>query len=137
MAAISVNPIFLRDVTFTVEGDDYAAALQSVVLTPSTSVVTAKGLSAGSVFSAVPAPTWTCDISYLQDDADDAFGMYLFENTGETVTATFTPGNGRRPWTAQIILTPGAVGGGQDAFATATVSLGVKGDPTPGSLPTP
>lgn len=135
MATVTPSPLLMKDATLTIGTDEFAGAVSSVALTPSTSVVTFKGLNPDATFTDVTAPTWTCDLTYAQDwDSTNSLSMYLFENAGETVEAVFAPKAGGRSWTVNIIITPGAVGGAVDSFATATVSLGVKGQPTPGVL---
>ena len=135
MADIAVSPLFMAEAVFSVESDDYAAAISSMTLTPSASVVNWKGLKPTSVHSATTIPTWTCDVSFAQDDADASLFMYLWDNQGESKTVTFTPRAGGRPWTVVVNITPGAVGGSVDSYAASTVTLGVVGQPTPGALP--
>jgi hypothetical protein len=131
MAIVPVNPIVLKDCVVTFAADDYAAALSQAVFTPSASIQTFKGLKAGAVFTDVGAATWSLDISFAQDwNEPDSLSVYLFENEGTTVAATFEPQDGiGDSFTASVVLTPGAIGGSVDSYATATVSLGVVGKP--------
>lgn len=135
MADIAVSPLFMAESVFSVESDDYAAAISSMTLTPSASNVNWKGLKPTSVHSRTTTPTWTCDVEFAQDDADDSLFMYLWDNQGEEKTVTFTPRSGGRPWTVVVNITPGSVGGSVDSFASSSISLGVVGQPTPGVLP--
>lgn len=125
-----MTPLFMKDALLSIAATDYAAQVSSVAFTPSSSVATWKGLKPDSGHTAGGNATWTCDITLAQD-YDDAlsFANYLFENEGETVTITFEPKAGGATVTADVIISAGAIGGAVDAFAEATVSLGVNGKP--------
>jgi hypothetical protein len=135
MPEIVANPLYMKDSVFAVAQDDFAAELSSVAFTPSSSVATWKGLKPTSVFTDVSAPTWTCEITFSQNwDDDDSLAVYLFQNVGERKVVTFQPKGGGRAFTATIIITPGAIGGAVDAFASASVTLGVAGQPALGAV---
>lgn len=132
MATIEVAPKILNDVILSFGVDDFAAACSSATLTPSASNVTWKGLKPSAVFTFPTSPTWTLDLEYAQDWADeDSLSRYLFDHQGETIAATLTPNSGDTAWGLNIVITPGAVGGAVDTVAVATVSLGVSGQPVP------
>lgn len=131
MAQIAVQPIYLKDVVLSVAGSDFEKHVSSVVFTPSVSSATWKGLEPTAVFTNVGASTWTVDLAYAQDwDTTGSLSAYLFANEGAEVTLNFEPVAGGSSWSADVIITPGQVGGAVDSFAEANVSLPVQGRPT-------
>lgn len=131
MAAIAVNPLVLKDVVFSVGTDSYEAHVSNVTFTPSSSVLTWKGLTPSSVHSAGTAATWTADLTYIQDwETPNSLSAYLYENEGEEIEVTFKPRSGSGPsFTVTVIVQPGAIGGAVDTFGETSVSLGCKGKP--------
>lgn len=130
MVDIAVQPFMMGNASLTFGTDGYEAHVSSATFTPSSSIVTWKGLTPSAVFSFGANATWTLDLELAQDfETADALARYLFENEGTTVTVVFEPVDGGASVTAEVIITPGAVGGAVDAVATSTVSLGVQGKP--------
>lgn len=130
MVAVPVNPFVLKDVLFNVAEDDYAAHVSQVEMTPASSAVTWKGLSPEAMFTDVTTATWVCTLSFAQDWSTTGLSTYLFNNEGKTVAVEFKPKNSTGPtFTANVIITPGAIGGTVDAVAVGTVSLGMSGRP--------
>lgn len=131
MALVAVNPIVLKDVELLFGAtDDYAAHVSQVEFTPSASQVTWKGLSPEANFTDTATATWTCTLAYAQDWSEDGLSRFLFEHEGESQPVTFRPVKGGGPsFTATLVITPGAIGGTVDAYAAATVTLGVTGRP--------
>jgi len=130
MAQIGVQPRVLKNYLLTFGTDQYEKHVNSVTLTPSASVQTWKGGTPDDVYTDATNATWTLDLAYAQDWATpNSLSRYLFEHEGETVAMSFEPIAEGPSFTANVIVTPGAVGGAIDAFATATVSLGVQGKP--------
>ena len=126
-----MQPLFLKDAVLTIAATNYEAEVSSVTFTPSTSISTWKGLTPGAVFTEAGLATWVADIVAAQDWDDPlSLGVYLFEHEGEEVACVFTPKNGGAGFAADIIVTPGAIGGAVDGFAESTVSLPVQGKPT-------
>jgi len=125
-----MTPLFLKDAVLTIAATGYEAEVSSATLTPSTSSTTWKGLTPEAVFTNTSNATWVLDLTYAQD-YDDALslGVYLFEHEGEEVAMNFVPKNGGAGFTANVVITPGAVGGAVDGFAESTVSLPVQGRP--------
>ena len=131
MAQISVQPLYLKDVVLTVDGDTYEKHVSGVTFTPSVSTATFKGLDSDAVFTQASNASWTCDLSFVQDwETAGSLSAYLFNNAGSEVTLSFLPPPGSGTWSATVIIVPGAVGGTVDAYATSTVSLPVQGQPT-------
>jgi hypothetical protein len=133
MAQINVQPLYLKDVILTVDGDTYEKHVSGVTITPSVATATFKGLEPTATFSQASSATWTVELSYVQDwETADSLSAYLFNNAGDQVTMSFQPesGAGHGVFSATVIIVPGAVGGAVDAYATSTVSLPVQGQPT-------
>lgn len=131
MAQINVQPLYLKDVVLTVDGDTYEKHVSGVTFTPSVSTATFKGLESDAVFTQASNASWTVDLTYVQDwDTADSLSAYLFNNAGSEITLSFLPQTGSGTWSATVIVVPGAVGGQVDAYATSTVSLPVQGQPT-------
>lgn len=130
MADIAVAPILMGNATLTFGADGYQAHVSSATFTPSSTVVTWKGLTPSAVFTFGANATWTLDLELAQDwETASALSRYLFENEGQVVAVVFEPVDGGASVSADVIVTPGAIGGAVDAVATATVSLGVQGKP--------
>lgn len=130
MAVQPVNPFVLKDVNFNVADDDFAAHVSQVEFTPTASAINWKGLTPSAVFSDVTTATWVCTLAFAQDWSATGLSTYLYNNEGKTVEVAFRPKNGVGPsFTADVIITPGAIGGTVDTVAIGTVSLGVKGRP--------
>lgn len=141
MASIAVSPLFLQEVSFNVDSDDFSAALSSVAFNPTTPSTSFTGMSAGASFTFAGNPTWQCAITFAQDwSTAGSLSNYLMTNAGQTKTVTFVP-NTNDPMsptiTASINIAPGAIGGGVNTVGTATVTLGVQGSPsvTPATTP--
>lgn len=130
MVQIAIAPIVLTNVLFTVATDDYAKHVSRVEFVPSTSPVTWKGLNPTANSTKTPTATWVCNLEYAQDwETADSLSQYLHDNEGEEVVVVFEPELAGATWTATVQITPGSIGGAVDAFATATVTLGVTGKP--------
>jgi hypothetical protein len=125
----TVTPLFLKDVDLLFAADDFGAHVSSVTLTPSSSTATWKGLKPSAVFTNVTKATWVATLEGAQDWSEDGLSRYLFDHEGETIEVTFTPEGGGPSFKVSLVITPGAIGGAVDAYATQSVSLGVNGRP--------
>jgi hypothetical protein len=124
MAVIAVKPFVLRNVTLSIGTDNYEAHVSEVTFTPSASQVSWTGLANNTV-SATTTATWTVTIGYAQDwDTANSLAQYLHANEGTTVAVEFVPDDGQGTFDANVVLSPGAIGGTAGAFATSTVTLG-------------
>jgi hypothetical protein len=127
MPIIDVQPLVMKDVTLIIDtdGDDYKQHVDGVTFTPSSSVTTWTGLGSNTHTDSATA-TWTLDLSYVQDwETVDSLSAFLLEHEGETMTVQFHPKSGSGPsFTSDVTITPGAIGGTVNAFATTTTSLG-------------
>lgn len=119
--------------------EDFAAAVSSAVLTPSSGITPYKGLKPTAVFTFPQAVTYTLDLTFAQDWASaESLSRYLFEHVGETVPATLNvddKATGSTSWALDVAIVPGSVGGPVDSVAESTVSLGVVGQPVPTYTP--
>lgn len=127
MATHDVLPLVLKDVELVLgtDADDFRKHVSGVTYTPTAPTQSWTGLG-GNTHTDVGAPTWTLNLDYVQDwDSVQSLSRYLFEHQGETVTALFRPRSGVGPsFTSEVTITPGAIGGQVNAFATTTVQLG-------------
>jgi hypothetical protein len=130
MPDIAVKPIVLKDCLLTIGTDNYQAHVSQVQFVPSAQTQTWQGMTPDATFTDVSAATWTLNLAFAQDwETPASLSQYLFDHEGETVPAIFEPKNGGASWGADIVITPGAIGGTVNAFATSTVALGVSGRP--------
>jgi hypothetical protein len=130
MPVIAIDPIILTDVKLTLGTNDYEAHVSKVEFAPTASVVVWKGLTPTSTHSFPTRATWVCNLDFAQDwETVNSLSQYLFENEGDQVVATFEPVDGGAGFTANLLLTPGSIGGTVDQVPTSTVSLGVNGKP--------
>lgn len=132
----AVNPLVLKDVTLTFGPSagtqyDFKKHVDQVTFTPSSSQMTWTGLGSNT-HSDVTTATWTVALSYVQDwDSATSLSRYLFTNEGQEIDVIFKPKSaGSMTVTATVVITPGAIGGSVNAYAAATVTLGLKAKPT-------
>ena len=130
MATLEVTPLILKDVELTIGTDDFKKHVSGVTFTPSTSPLTWTGLG-GNTHSNQAQATWTATIDYVQDwTSAKSLSRYLYENEGHTVAATFRPTAGAGGhFSVSLVLTPGAIGGQVNAYATTSVTLGCDSKP--------
>ena len=133
MADIAIAPILMGNASLTLGTNGYQGHVSSATFTPGENEpVVWKELTPSSKFSFGRFAVWTLDLEYAQDwETANSLSEYLRANEGDTVTAVFEPVDGGQGYTAEVILTPGPIGGAVDQVATGTVSLGVLGVPTP------
>jgi hypothetical protein len=130
MATIAVAPITLTNALLTLGLDGYQKHVSAVELVPTATSTTWKGLEPTAVFTNTGRATWVCNLAFAQDwETPDSLSQYLLEHEGEIVAAVFEPEAGGAGFTANLVITPGSIGGAVDTTAVATVSLGVQGRP--------
>lgn len=118
------QPFILGAATLTLGGDAYEGQVSGAVFTPSASVTTWTAITSATHSFTSPA-TWVLDLSYAQDwNFADALSRYLHENEGDVVAAVFEPVDGGPAVSANVTITPGAIGGDSTAVATGTIQLG-------------
>lgn len=137
MAQITVSPFVLKDCTVVIGEDLYEAHVSQVEFTPSAATQTWQGLTPASTHTDMSTATWAATLAYAQDwETPNSLARYLFEHEGEIVPFTFHPKAGGPSFAADLVITPGAIGGTVNSFATASVTLGVKGRPVFAAAPT-
>lgn len=126
MAQIAVAPLVMKDCLLRIDVDNYEKHVSGVTWEPSASSIEWHGLTPDSGFTDVSSATWTAELAYVQDwTTVDSLSRYLYEHEGETVGCEFTPTNGDGPsFTANLVITPGAIGGEVNSYATTSVTLG-------------
>lgn len=126
MASIAVVPLVLKDVTINLGTNGYEKHVSSVTFVPKASTISWQGLTPTAKYTDVTAAEWTCVLEYVQDWATtNSLSKYLFANEGTTVAATFKPKSADSPsFAANVTITPGAIGGKVNAYATTSVTLG-------------
>ncbi|KFD43152.1 hypothetical protein IU11_14010 [Cellulosimicrobium sp. MM] len=128
----------MKDVTFlsslsgpaSASSPDFKKHIDAVTFTPSASSIQWTGLGSNT-HTDVSTAQWTCVINYVQDwETTDSLSRYLFTNEGAEIQVKFSPRSGSGPsFTAKLVVTPGAIGGTVNAYATTSVTLGVNGKP--------
>lgn len=127
MTTIAVKPLVLKDVLLKIAADNYEKHVSGVSWAANSSQISWAGLTPDAVFTDASAPTWALTLNYVQDwETEDSLAQYLFEHSGETVEMVFTPvkGSGKKTFTANVTIIPGAIGGEVNAYATTSVTLG-------------
>lgn len=131
MVQVAHTPLVLKDFIMSLGADSYERAISSVVFTPTAASVTWQGGTPDSTFTDVATATWAAALTYAQDwDAVDSLSVYLYNNEGATVPAVFRPRNGKgASFSAQLLITPGSIGGAVNSVSESTVNLGCKSKP--------
>lgn len=130
MTALTVQPIYLNDVTLSVADTEYEASVTKVQLDPTTPLVRWRGMSPGSSHAFHGEPEWVAGLTYAQDwTTPGSLSAYLLEHVGEVVPCTFEPKKGGVAVRVDLLIAPGAIGGDLDTVAQASVSLAVQGQP--------
>ena len=130
---MAFQPLILGASTLTLDAGAYEGQISSAVFTPSASPTAWTAINSDT-YSHTPPATWTLDITLAQDwNSADSLSRYLHENEGSVVPAIFAPIDGGPEVTANVSVTPGAIGGDTTAVAESTVSLG-SNKPTVGAI---
>lgn len=145
MSVIAVDPIILQESVLKIAStpagdpdaaDDFAAAVNSVRIVPTTGTVSYKGLKR-NVHTFATLPEWTAVLNYAQDwKTGTTLSRFLFDHMGEHLPAIIEPVDGEgTSWEVVLVVAPGSIGGDVDAVMTAEVTLGVDGTPVPVAIP--
>jgi len=128
---IDVAPRVFKDYLITISDDDYAAAVSSFKLTPTTTIKNWKGGKPTAVASDVSSPIWAGAIKLAQDwETEEGLTLYLFNHHGETVDAVFSPlGQAGPSFAVTLVLAAPEIGGDIDEWGETTVNVGVVGAP--------
>jgi hypothetical protein len=122
---MAFQPFILGASVLTLDAGTYEGQISGAVFTPSASITNWTAINSDTHAFTSPA-TWVLDLTYAQDFQDAAsLALYLHENEGTVVSAVFTPIEGGSTVTANVSITPGAIGAGDTtSVASSTVSLG-------------
>lgn len=125
MTAIVPTPLFIKSALVKFGAtDSYEAAVRDIKFTPTTSVVTTRAMAPAAIYQDIDLATWSLEMTYLQDWVTaTSLGRYLYANEGSVVVLTFEPIVGGATITANVTVTPGAIGGAVGAYAESTVTL--------------
>jgi len=131
MPVVTHQPLVLKDVLLQLGSNNYENAVSNVTFTPTAPSVSWQGLTPSASFTDVGTASWAVSLTFAQDwDTPKSLSEFLFDNEGQTISATFRPkSGGGSTFTVQLVITPGAIGGAVNAVAEVTVSLGAKGRP--------
>ena len=128
MTKIQPNAIILKDIVLRFEtADDFAPAVSSAVFTPTSSAVNFTGMSPGAAWSDSSEPTWTLDLTFVQDwESAKSLSKYLYLKAGDKEVVTFQPKDGAAlpAFTSEVVLQHGPIGGPGGQYPTATVRMG-------------
>lgn len=128
MAVAPLTGLSLKDVTLDIDGTDYKYHASAVTFTPASTTISWTGLGNNTITDVTTA-TWTLALTYVQDWSATGLSTYLYNSEGESVPVTFIPRAGGPSFTAEVVITPGAIGGTVNTFVESTVTLGVNGKP--------
>lgn len=127
MATIEVKPLVLKDVLLKIGADNYEKHVSAVRFIPSSGSINWSGLTPDAVFTDVTAPTYACQLDFVQDwETADSLSRYLWDEQGTTKAVEFVPvkGTGNLKVTANLTIIPGSIGGAVNEYATDSVTLG-------------
>lgn len=118
---------------------DQQCAITGIRETPTATTQTTQTACADGSITDTGPTTWTVDVGYNTSLHPDSFHRLLLDHAGEQVTLTWEPdpvGDPGRKRTATVTLVAPASDYTVGSFATATVSLPVRGniatiDPAP------
>lgn len=129
MAIVPVQPLVMKDVDAIfgadVDAPDFRKHLDAITYTPTAAQASWTGLGANT-HTDVATALWALVLSYVQDwDSAESLSRFLFEHEGETIPVEFRPRTGSgASFASNVVITPGAIGGAVNAFATTSVTLG-------------
>lgn len=133
MATIGLHRISLRRAVLTVAGDDYRASVNQVELIPEPLWEWESPLEADPMRGAYPVLTgvrWTVLVGFVQDfRTPDSLSVYLVEHAAQIKTVTFTPDDGGRTVTVDVMILPARLGGVTGDILTAVAELPAYGAP--------
>ena len=112
----------IASATLTLDGDAFSGEVSGATFTPSKTDASFTAINGVTQNFSSPA-TWVLDLGFAQEFDADALARYLHENEGDVVAAVLTPHDGSPTATANVTLSPGAIGGEAAAVAASTVSL--------------
>lgn len=131
MAIVPLSkPYSLKAAKLSIVADDYTAAVSGVVLTPSSSSTSWRGIG-GNTITDQSISEWKLKIDAAQDLAPAGLQRYLLTNEGQKRVITFSPiGTAGPTITVTATIAPGQIGGAADGnISTFTVEMPLDGKP--------
>lgn len=130
MALAPHAPLIIEDVSLTLDTTDYATALDSVILIPTTTKASWKPVN-GMKSTKVARPSWALTLNIGQNFDKAGLSHKLIVDHGKEVAFTLKP-NGESDAaaiTGTVVLEAHQLGGAAETIATASVTLDVSGQP--------
>lgn len=130
MSAIEAQPILLNNVTVKLGADTYEEALTTCQLVPTTPKVVFAGLG-GNTKTLLGVPSWIANLTFAQDLTSGASLHKLLHTSppGTPLAMELIAVADGDKVTATIVTEPGAIGGDVNTVPSASVALGVNGQP--------
>lgn len=128
-APVEFDPLVFEDCMLSLDGKDYASAVDNVTLVPTTTKVNWNPVNGRSV-TKVPKPKWAMTLNVGQSFDRAGLTAQLIENHGKAVPFTLTPASGAAAKIeGTVVLEASQIGGGSEDVATAGVTLDINGQP--------
>lgn len=109
--------------------DNFTKGVSSFALVPTTQTEQRVDIG-GGVQSLVGDTTWMVQITFDQDWASvGSLSKKSIEWAGQTKEIEFTPQTGAEVITVEVVFQPSQIGGASKQVNTATLNLGVNGQP--------
>ena len=124
MAVVPLTtPYSLKNATLSIAADEYTAAVTQVEFSPSTATSTVRTID-GVAHKDQSTAEWNCTIGFIQDLDPSGLLRYLLDHDGESKSVSFVPESGGPTITADLVVSPGAIGGTAGAdLAVGSVTL--------------
>ena len=129
-----MQPYVLKDAVLTIAEDDFTAAIAQAVFVPQVQWLWSTRLGSVTASPVFAGIRWTVTLSYLQDLTDGSLTLYLLEHVAETREVVFTPVAGGKSVRADVMLSPGQLGGVPNQLATATATMPLFDEPELGMV---
>lgn len=126
------NTAFFPAGTISIDADEYTAAIDSAVLTPTTPQTVINDIG-GGVTTVTGVPVWSLALSVVQDLVTlNSLSRYLIANAGQIKPLTYKPQAGETAdtFTINVVIIPAAIGGAGGSVAKSTVTLPCNDQPT-------
>lgn len=124
------NDVVIENVMLTLGTKEFSTALDSIVLTPTTTKLRRTAVN-GVSRTRVAKPDWSLALTFGQDFDDKGLLHELITRHGEEVPFTLNPlgDEAVAEITGLVTLEAGAVGAAAKTIAASTVTLDVNGQP--------
>lgn len=133
-----IAPGVIRNALLTVSATDYAATCKVARLVPESEVQTYPTLVPTGTKTDVGNPVWSLELEGVQDHSTGGLAKLLTDNHGDVLTVVLAPFkvDGEPQATVNVIAQAVPFGGETGVYADFSVTLGVVGEPTWGTVDT-